>query len=222
MKNLLFLAAFLCAALQITSAQSVASANAKYDMKTIEDESGMPNVALPSDNASTTRAHRDWELVRSKKFLPGNLRPILGENSDFRSSDEPEAAQDLLAEMMALANAWKAALERGDAAAICTLYTEKVDFINPKDGSITTRTRAEIEAGMKQTLESKTGTLEFVPGSSATLLPDGRVSVKGEFIQTMTDKKTGEKQVFNGLFDHQVVKEGGQWKFCVVKVTPKG
>lgn len=131
-------------------------------------------------------------------------------------------AQDLNAEMMTLANNWKAALERGDAAAIGTYYTEKVDYVNPKDGSITTRTRAEIEADMKKTLEAMTGTLEFALASTATLLPDGKANVKGEFTQTMTDKKSGEKRIFNGLFDHQVVKENGQWKFCVVKVTPKG
>lgn len=130
-------------------------------------------------------------------------------------------AQDLNTEMMTVANAWKAALERGDAAAIATFYTEKVDYVSAKDGSITTRTRSEIEADMKKTLEAKTGTLEFAPGSTATLLPDGKVSFKGEFTQTMTDKKTGEKQVFNGTFDHQAVKEGGQWKLCVVKVIPK-
>jgi ketosteroid isomerase-like protein len=132
------------------------------------------------------------------------------------------SAQDLNAEMMALGNAWKAALERGDAAAIAALYTEEVIYVNSKDGSETTRTRAEIEADMKKTLEAKTGTLEFAPGSTATLLPNGKVSIKGEFTQTMTDKKTGEKQVFNGLFDHQVIKENGQWKFCLVKVTRKG
>jgi ketosteroid isomerase-like protein len=131
-------------------------------------------------------------------------------------------AQDLNAEMMALANNWKAALERGDATAIAALYAEKVVFVNSENGSEETATRAEVEADMKKTLEAKTGTLELAPGSTATLLPDGKVNIKGEFTQTMTDKKTGEKQVFNGLFDHQVVKENGQWKFCLVKVTPKG
>jgi uncharacterized protein (TIGR02246 family) len=131
-------------------------------------------------------------------------------------------AQDLNADMMALANAWKTAFERGDATAVATLYAEKVVFVNSKDGSEETATRADVEADMKKTLEAYTGTLVLVPGSTATLLPDGKVSIKGEFTQTMTDKKTGEKQVFNGLFDHQVVKENGQWKFCLVKVTPKG
>jgi ketosteroid isomerase-like protein len=131
------------------------------------------------------------------------------------------SAQDLNTEMTALGNAWKAALERGDATAIAALYSEKVIYVNSKDGSETTRTRAEIEADMKKTLEAKTGTLEFAPGSTSTLLPDGKASIKGEFTQTMTDKKTGEKQVFNGIFDHQTVKENGQWKFCLVKVTRK-
>ena len=130
-------------------------------------------------------------------------------------------AQDLNAEMTALANAWKAAFERGDTATLGTFYTDKVDFVNAKDGSVATITRADIEADLKKTLEAQTGILEFAPGSTATLLPDGKVSFKGAFTETMTDKKTGEKQVFNGLFDHQVIKEGGQWKFCVVKVTHK-
>lgn len=132
------------------------------------------------------------------------------------------AAQDLTTEMMALGNSWKAALERSDATAIAALYTEKVIYVNSKDGSQTTRTRPEIEADMKKALEENTATLEFVPGSTATLLPDGKASFKGEFTQTLTDKKTGEKQVFNGTFDHQAAKENGQWKLCLVKVTPKG
>jgi uncharacterized protein (TIGR02246 family) len=132
------------------------------------------------------------------------------------------SAQDLNAEMTALANAWKAAFERGDATTLAALYTEKVVFVNSKDGSEETATRADVEADMKKTLEAMTGTLVITPGSTATLLPDGKANIKGEFTQTMTDKKTGEKQVFNGYFDHQVVKENGQWKFCRVKVTPKG
>jgi ketosteroid isomerase-like protein len=131
-------------------------------------------------------------------------------------------AQDLNAEMTALGNAWKAAFERGDATAVAALYTEKVIYVSSKDGSEIIRTRAEVEADMKKTLEAKTGTLEFAPGSTAILLPNGKASFKGDFTQTMTDKKTGEKQVFNGTFDHQAVKENGQWKMCLVKVTPKG
>jgi ketosteroid isomerase-like protein len=131
------------------------------------------------------------------------------------------SAQDLNADMTALGNAWKAALERGDATAIAVLYTEKVDYVNSQDGSVTTHARTEIEAEMKETLEAQTGTLEFEPGSTTTLLPDGKASFKGAFTQTMPDTKTGEKQVFNGYFDHQAAKENGQWKLCLVKVTRK-
>jgi hypothetical protein len=99
------------------------------------------------------------------------------------------AAQNLNAEMTALANAWKATFERGDATAVAALYAEKVVFVNSKDGSEETATRADVEADMKKTLEAYTGTFVLAPGSTATLLPDGKVSIKGEFTQTMTDKK---------------------------------
>lgn len=131
-------------------------------------------------------------------------------------------AQDLSAEMTAVGNEWKAAFERGDATALAALYAEKVEYVNAQDGSVTVRTPAEIQAGFVKTFESQTGSIEFAPGSSATLLPNGRVSFKGEFTQTLINKQTGEKQVFNGSFDHQVVKENGQWKLCLLKVIPKG
>lgn len=129
-------------------------------------------------------------------------------------------AQDLNAEMMTLANNWKAALERGDAKVLAAMYAEKMDYVNP-DGSTTTSTRAEIEADLAKYLETHTGTLELAPGCTATLLPDGRANFKGEFTQAWTDKKTGEKEAFNGYFDQQWVREGGQWKLSVVRVTPK-
>lgn len=129
-------------------------------------------------------------------------------------------AQDLTAEMMGLANTYKAALERGDAKVMAALYAEKMDYVNP-DGSTTTLTHAEIEADFEKNVETHTGTLELAPGCTATLLPNGRANFKGEFTQTSTDKKTGVKESFNGFFEQQWVKEGGQWKLCYVKVIPK-
>jgi hypothetical protein len=46
--------------------------------------------------------------------------------------------------------------------------------------------------------------------------------MKGEFTQTTTNLQTGEKKVFNGIYDHQAVKEDGQWKLCRMKSVPKG
>jgi ketosteroid isomerase-like protein len=129
-------------------------------------------------------------------------------------------AQDITPEMMTLANNWKAALERGDAKALAAMYAEKMDYVNP-DGTTSTATRAEIEADFIKTFETHTGTLELAPGCTATLLPDSRANFKGEFTQTSTDKKTGKKEAFNGYFDQHWVREGGQWKLSVVKVTPK-
>lgn len=130
-------------------------------------------------------------------------------------------AQDLNAQMMALTNTYKAALERGDAKAMAALYAQKLDYVNP-DGTTTTLTHAEIEADFVKNVETHTGTLELAPGCTATLLPDGKASFKGEFTQTSTDRKTGVKESFNGFFEQQWVKEGGQWKLCYVKVMPKG
>ncbi|MDX2284431.1 MAG: DUF4440 domain-containing protein [Bacteroidia bacterium] len=131
-------------------------------------------------------------------------------------------AQSLQADMTALANAWKAAYERGDAAALAALYAGQVEFVNAQDGSIVTRTRAEVEANFRKTFESQTGTIEFVPGNTSALLPDGKASLEGEFTQTTTSRSTGEKKVFHGIYAHQAVQEGGQWKLCLMKTVPKG
>ncbi len=129
-------------------------------------------------------------------------------------------AQDLNAEHTKLRNAFKAAYESGDATALAALYAEKVDMVSAKDGSVKTYTRAEIEANDKKTFEAKTGSIEFGTGT-ATLLANGKLNMKSEFTQTITDKKTGEKRVINANYDHQAVKEGGQWKLCLMKTIPK-
>lgn len=130
-------------------------------------------------------------------------------------------AQNLKAELDAVANAWKAAYERSDASALAAVYAERVDYVSAQDGSITTRTRAEIEANWKKTFETKTGTIEFDDNATTTLLPDGKVNMKGSFTQTITDKTTGEKTVFKGHYDHQAVRENGYWKLCLMKVIPE-
>ncbi len=130
-------------------------------------------------------------------------------------------AQNLKAELDAVANAWKAAYERSDPSALAAVYAERVDYVNAQDGSITTRTRTEIEANWKKTFEMKTGTIEFNDNATITLLPDGKANMKGRFTQTTTDKATGEKTVFKGRYDHQAVQENGQWKLCLMKVTPE-
>lgn len=63
------------------------------------------------------------------------------------------AAQDLTTEMTALGNAWKTAFERTETA--IAAHTERVIYVNSKDGSETTETRAEIEADIKKTLEAR-------------------------------------------------------------------
>lgn len=126
-------------------------------------------------------------------------------------------AQDIQTDMTALGNAWKAAYERSDATALAALYAEKVDFVNA-DGSVTTRTRAEVEANWKQTFAAQSGIIEFMPGMESTALPDGKVSMKGGFIQTVTKKHDGGSTAFKGQFDHHAVKENGQWKLCRMHV----
>lgn len=129
-------------------------------------------------------------------------------------------AQDLNAEMVALGNAWKAAFERGDAAALAALYAERVEFVND-DGSVSTATRAEVEANWAKTLTAQTGAIEFADDLVSTLLPDGKASTKGSFTQTITDKETGKSTTFKGFYDHQAVKVDGQWLLSRMKVTPK-
>lgn len=130
-------------------------------------------------------------------------------------------AQDATAEMLALGNAWKAAYEQGDAAAVAAYYAENVTYVKAEDGSTSTRTRAAVEASLKKNFETMSGTIEFAPNCVGTLLPDGKARFTGDFTQTMTDKTTGKAEVFNGTFDHQAVKENGQWKLCQVKVVMK-
>lgn len=127
-------------------------------------------------------------------------------------------AQDLNAEMTALGNAWKAAFERGDAAALAATYAERIDFVND-DGSVSTATRAEVEADWKKTFAAMAGTIEFADDLSSSLLPDGKASTKGSFTQTMANKETGESTTFKGRYDHQAVKVDGRWLLSRMKVT---
>ena len=129
-------------------------------------------------------------------------------------------AQDISTEIAALGNAWKAALERGDAAALAALHAEKVEFVNA-DGSVGTATRAEVEADWAKTLAGQTGTLEFADDMAVTLLSDGKASTKGSFTQTMTNKETGESNTFKGSYEHQAVKVDGRWLLSRMKVTPQ-
>jgi uncharacterized protein (TIGR02246 family) len=129
-------------------------------------------------------------------------------------------AQNLTSEMTALGNAWEAAYERGDAAALAAVYAEKVEFVN-EDGSISTATRADIEANWAKTFAGNTGTIEFADDMTATLLSDGKASTKGSFTQTMTNKETGETETFRGRFDHHAVKVNGRWLLSRMKVMPQ-
>lgn len=126
-------------------------------------------------------------------------------------------AQDLNAEIAAVGNAWKAAFERGDAAALAAVYAEQVDLVN-MDGSVVTVTRAEVEADWTKTFEALTGTIEFADDMASTLLSDGKASTKGTFTQTMTNKETGESTTFKGSYEHQAVNVNGQWLLSRMKV----
>lgn len=129
-------------------------------------------------------------------------------------------AQNLNAEMTALGSTWEAAYERGDPAALAAVYAEKVEFVNA-DGSVSTATRADIEADWAKTFAGNTGTIEFADDMVATLLSDGKARTKGSFTQTMTNKETGETETFKGRFDHHAVKVNGQWLLSRMKVTPQ-
>lgn len=129
-------------------------------------------------------------------------------------------AQTIDAEIAALGNAWEAAYERGDAAALAAVYAEKVEIVNA-DGSIRTATRADIEANWAKTFAGNTGTIEFADDMTATLLSDGKASTKGSFTQTMTNKETGETEIFRGRFDHHAVKVDGRWLLSRMKVMPQ-
>jgi len=129
-------------------------------------------------------------------------------------------AQDLTSEMTALGDAWKAAFERGDASALAELYAEKVEFVN-EDGSVSTVTRADVEANWTRSFAAQTGTIEFADDMVAKLLSDGKANTKGSFTQTMTNKETGESTTFKGRFDHHAVKVGDKWLLSRMKVTPQ-
>ncbi len=129
-------------------------------------------------------------------------------------------AQDINAEIAALGNAWEAAYERGDAAALAAVHAEKVEIVNA-DGSVSTASRADIEADWVKTFAANTGTIEFADDMVAILLSDGKASTKGSFTQTMTNKETGETTTFKGRFDHHAVKVNGRWLLSRLKVTPQ-
>ncbi len=129
-------------------------------------------------------------------------------------------AQDIDAEIAALGNAWKAAFERGDAAALAAVHAERVDFVND-DGSVSTVTRAEVEANWARTFAAQTGSIEFADDMVVTLLSDGKASTKGSFTQTMTNKETGETTTFKGRFNHQAVKVDGRWLLSSIEVIPE-
>lgn len=131
----------------------------------------------------------------------------------------PLRAQDLNAEMNALGQAWKAAYERGDAKALTTLYADQVSFISAKDGSVTTRTRADIEADFQKEFAEGTRTFDFTPGE-AMRQADGSVRITGSFVRTSTNKM-GEKTTVKATYDHVVVSVKGQWQLSRMKVTPQ-
>ena len=129
-------------------------------------------------------------------------------------------AQDFHAEITALGEAWEAAFERGDAAALAATYADEVTFVND-DGSVRTATRAEIEANWAKAFEARSGSIELGSDDIITQTDDGKARMQGSFTQTMTDKETGESSTFKGYYDHQAVKVGGAWQFCRMEVKAR-
>ncbi len=122
-------------------------------------------------------------------------------------------AQDFHADINALGDAWVAAFERGDAAALAATYADEVAFVND-DGSVSTATRAEIEANWQKTFKTHTGSIELGSDDIITRTDDGKARMQGSFTQTMTNKETGESSTFAGYYDHQAVLVDGTWRFC--------
>ena len=106
-------------------------------------------------------------------------------------------AQDLDADVTALGEAWEAALENGDAAAMAATYADEVELVN-EDGSVSTLSRAEVQANWVKTFQVYSGSIELNPDVSATLLPDGKVAMTGTFTQTMTNQESGESSTVKG------------------------
>lgn len=130
-------------------------------------------------------------------------------------------AQDLTAELTAqIGHPWEVAYESSNATALTETYAKEVAYVND-DGSVSTKTRANILADWKKYFATYTGTMEFVGEMVTKKLPDGKASLSGNFTQTRTNKETGESITFRGLFEHQAVQENGQWKLCHMKVTEK-
>jgi uncharacterized protein (TIGR02246 family) len=129
-------------------------------------------------------------------------------------------AQDFHADVNALGDAWVAAFERGDAAALAATYADEVELIND-DGSVRTATRAEIEASWQKTFAAYTGSIELGSDDIVTRTDDGKARAQGSFTQTMTDKQTGKSSTFDGYYDHQAVQVDGAWRFCRMKTMAR-
>lgn len=129
-------------------------------------------------------------------------------------------AQDLKAEMQALARSFEAATNKGDAETLNTMYTNEVVMIDAQTGDKSTVTKAQIKAQDIKNFSERTDQMSIVV-DLAELLPDGKVRITGSVTGTATDKKTGAKMDYSGAYDHLLLKEGGQWKLCQMKFMPK-
>lgn len=132
----------------------------------------------------------------------------------------PLGAQDLKAELQALAQAFQEANNRGDAETLNTMYTDEVVMVNPRDGSKSTITRAQIKAQDVQNFGQVNDQMNIVVDSVESQ-PDGRVMVKGSVTGVLVNKKTGEKTNYSGSYEHLVVKADGRWKLCEMKFLPQ-
>lgn len=125
-------------------------------------------------------------------------------------------AQDLKSEMITLAKAWQEATNRGDVAALQTMYADEVVIVNAKDNSTTTLTKAQLHEGdMQQFSEMDNQTTILL--ETAEAMPDGRVKVTGTVSGVRTTKKSGEKTNYVFRFENLIVRENGQWKVCQFK-----
>jgi hypothetical protein len=99
------------------------------------------------------------------------------------------------------------------------MHADKVVFVNP-NGTTATQTRQEIEADFVKSFSVSDNKMEIVV-SAAEPQPGDKARITGSYSGSVTDKKTGEKIVYAGTFDHLAVKENGQWKVFQMKSVPK-
>lgn len=127
-------------------------------------------------------------------------------------------AQDIEQEVAAFTQKWQTAYDRADIATLSTMYANEVTSLN-SDGSTTTLSKAQIEAGLKNDFTTF-NTESTIKLNRMIAQVGGKVKVYGQYSINRIAKSNGEKSNVSGKFEHFVVREGSQWKLCQLNMMP--